>query len=291
MEWIYEEFLVGKARQGFAIKEVLFEEKSRLQHIKVVNTEYYGKILLIDGFVMLTEKDEFVYHEMMAHIPMTAHKNPKNVLVVGGGDGGVVREVVKHPHVERAVLCEIDPKVIECCKKYFPEVSFELSNPKVSFEISDGFQYLAGYSHRFEVIIVDSTDPIGPGTVLFKKSFYELVYEALTEDGVMMAQSESPWYDGDWRQEMYPKITRIFPFVATCTANIPTYSSGLWSFCFASKKKVLPWKDFDVERARDISKSTRYYRPAVQRASFMLSKVALRDLPENILNKDYGNSI
>ena len=158
--------------KSFKVVQTLYKGQSEFQSIDILETSGFGRLLLLDGLVMTTEKDEFVYHEMISHIPLLAHPNPKQVLVIGGGDGGTIREVLKHPSVERAVLCEIDGMVIEASKQWLPTIACALDDPKVEIQVADGAAYVAKHKNTFDVILIDSTDPIGPGARLFNKEFY-----------------------------------------------------------------------------------------------------------------------
>ncbi len=175
----------------FKIKSMLHSEQSDFQKVEVIDTEAYGKMLLLDGLVMTTEKDEFFYHEMITHVPMLSHPNPERVLVVGGGDGGTVREVLNHPSVKEVVLCEIDKAVIDVSRKYLPSIAGKLDDNRVKINVEDAVEYMKRQKNTFDVILIDSTDPLGPGVGLFTKEFYTNVKNALKENGVMAAQSES----------------------------------------------------------------------------------------------------
>src|SRR3954447_1554373 len=187
----------------------------------MVETEEFGNMLLLDGMVMTTEKDEFVYHEMVAHVPLFTHPNPENVLVVGGGDGGGIREILKHPSVKKATLAEIDGKVIEYSKIHLPEIAGELENPRVEVKVGDGFMHIAESEQEYDVIMVDSTEPVGPAVNLFTKGFYAGISKALKEDGIFVAQSDNPWFKADLIRQVLKDVKEIFPITRMYTANIP----------------------------------------------------------------------
>lgn len=233
MEWFYESDGAG-LRYGYAISEELYHRRSEFQDIRVVDSISYGKILIIDDVVMLTERDEFVYHEIMAHIPVGFHKSPKRVLIVGGGDGGSIRELAKHSQIEEIVLCEIDKDVVEVSKKFFPSVASNFADPRLSVEIADGVAYISRCKGAFDLVLVDSTDPVGPGEVLFTEKFYGLVADSLRPGGIMVAQTESPWGDRELIKKIAGNIEAVFARVERTVAPIPTYPRGLWSFTFAS---------------------------------------------------------
>lgn len=209
------------------VKDTLYHDKSEFQSIDIIDTEAFGKVLILDGLVMTTERDEPFYHEMIAHIPMLSHPNPKKVLVIGGGDGGTVREVLKHSTVEKVVLCEIDGLVVEACQKYIPSIAGKLEDPKVEMQIRDGVEYISTQKSQFDVILIDSTDPLGPGVGLFTEEFYKNVNEALKPDGIMVAQSESPFANEKEIKLMYPLLRKAFPIVKTYVGPMPTYPGDI----------------------------------------------------------------
>ena len=250
------------------IKKTLHTEQTPYQKLDMIDTIEFGHMLTLDGMVMTTERDEFVYHEMVAHVPLFTHPNPKHVLVVGGGDGGVIREVVKHPEVEKVTLVEIDGLVIETSKKYLPSIASAFSHPKVETIVGDGFMHIVESSDAYDVIIVDSTEPVGPAVKLFEKGFYEGISRALKEDGLFVAQTDNPWFKADLIRKVFGDVSEIFPTTRLYTANIPTYPSGLWTFTMGSKKYD-PLKVAD-ERFHDIE--TKYYTKELHKAAFVLPK-------------------
>ncbi|MFC7365708.1 MULTISPECIES: polyamine aminopropyltransferase [Bhargavaea] len=257
------------------IKQTLHVEQTDFQLLEMAETEEWGNMLFLDGMVMTSERDEFVYHEMVAHVPLFTHPDPKKVLVVGGGDGGVIREVLKHPQVEQAVLVDIDGKVIEYSKKYLPSIAGKLEDPRVEVRVGDGFMHIAESENEYDVIMVDSTEPVGPAVNLFTKGFYAGISKALKEDGLFVAQSDNPWFKADLIRQVQKDVREIFPVTRMYTANIPTYPSGLWCFTLGSKKHdPLEVKE---ERFHDID--TKYYTSELHRAAFVLPKF-VRDLAE-----------
>jgi len=261
------------------VAKTLFSGKSEFQQLDILETLEYGRMMLLDGLVMVTERDEFVYHDMIAHPALFTHPEPKNVLVIGGGDGGSIREIVKHPGVELAVLCEIDGLVIDKSIELLPSMACEIdgSNPRVKLHVDDGMAYIREHQNAFDVILVDSTDPIGPAVGLFEEDFYRLVFSALKEDGIMVAQSESPFYHAEIQRNMYGGLRNVFPIVEMYQAFIPTYPSGLWSFAFASKK-YHPVRDFNRERAAGREFDTRYYNEDLHLGAFMLPTFARENI-------------
>lgn len=248
-------------------------EQTEFQKLDMVETAEFGNMLILDGMVMTTQKDEFVYHEMVTHPALNTHPNPKHVLVVGGGDGGAIREVLKHPSVEKAVLVEIDGKVIECSKKYLPEIAGKLDDPRVEVLVDDGFMHIHNHKNAYDVIMVDSTEPVGPAAKLFERGFYQGIYEALKDEGIFVAQTDNPWFKGDLIKKVFADVKEIFPITRLYTANIPTYPSGLWTFTLGSKKyDPLQVK---VEEIKELD--TKYYTPELHHAAFVLPRF-VRDL-------------
>jgi len=208
--------------------------KSKYQEIVVLDTEEFGKVLVLDGAIQTTEKDEFMYHEMLVHPALIKHPDPKKVLIIGGGDGGSVREVLKHETVEEVNLCEIDEEVIFVSEKYFPSVSCKLRDEKVKIFIEDGNQFLQERKNYYDVIIMDSSDPVGPAEVLFQESFYRKVKKSLKENGIMVAQTESPFLQKEYFKNAVKEIKKVFKYVGVYTGFVPTYPAGMWSYTVAS---------------------------------------------------------
>lgn len=249
---------------GLRIKQIIHSEKTDFQTLDVVETVQYGRLLVLDGCVMTTDKDEFVYHEMLAHVPLHTHPNPKKVLVVGGGDGGVIREIIKHPAVEKAVLAEIDGRVIEASKTYFPHIASGLSDPRVDVQVTDGIKYVEDHPNEFDVILIDSTDPIGPAVGLFAKDFYQNVHRALKDDGIMVAQTESPFVNEKLIRGVYKDVSEVFAQAYLYLAYVPTYPTGMWSFTMGSKQ-------YDPHAVTECRVSdTKYYTNAVHQAALAL---------------------
>lgn len=250
---------------GLRIERTIHSEVTEFQTMEVMETKQYGNLLVLDGCVMTTDTDEFVYHEMISHVPLHTHPNPKKVLVIGGGDGGAIREIIKHPSVEKAVLAEIDGRVIEASKAYFPDIACGLSDPRVDVKVTDGIQYVKDHKGEFDVILVDSTDPIGPAVGLFARDFYQLVFDALKEDGLFVAQTESPWANQALIRQVYGDIASVFPAAHLYLAFIPTYPTGMWSFTMGTKR-YNPLTDQQPTRVS----GTKYYTADVHKAAFAL---------------------
>jgi spermidine synthase len=263
---IHRDNVVGLS---FKVKNTLFSGKSKFQQIDVVETDSHGVMLFIDGITMLSERDEFVYHEMIAHVPLFVHPSPKKVLVVGGGDGGSVREIVKHPELEKVVMVEIDEMVVDLSKKYLPSVSSAMNSPKLELIIDDAIKYVETTKEVFDVVIVDSTDPIGPGAALFGKPFYENISKILGPDGIMVTQCESPFYDADLQKPILENQRPFFKKVHLYLYASLAYPGGIWSFSYASKG-LCPVKNFDPARVKASGVSTRYYNAQIHVGAFAL---------------------
>ncbi|NLL95432.1 MAG: polyamine aminopropyltransferase [Thermoplasmatales archaeon] len=252
------------------IEKVLHSVQSEYQKIEVFETETFGRVLVIDGYLMLTEKDEFIYHEMIVHVPMSVLRDPKRALVIGGGDGGTVRELVRHGCLERIDFVEIDGEVIETSKRFFPSVASGMGDPRVTTHIADGVEFVAESKDGYDLIIVDSTDPfVGPGEGLFTEAFYGDCASILNEGGILVNQHESPYYgeNAEIARKTHLKLRRVFPVCTVYQAFIPTYPSGHWLFGFASKGTD-PLSDPVPGRMDGIA--TRYFNEDVRKASFAL---------------------
>jgi len=233
--WFFEKSYFKTFSMGWKIKSVLHTEQSKFQKIEVLDTERFGKLLLLDGKTMVSEKDEFVYHELMAHIPYMAKEKVENVLIIGGGDGGVVREFVRHNDIKRIDLVEIDERVIEVSKEFFPECTSGLSDKRVNVLPQDGFAFLKSKKNDYDIIVIDSTDPEDFASNLFTTEFYEDVHCALKDDGIMMNQTENPFLDEYGIKRIYQNMRKAFPVVKSFSAPMAIYPGVYWTFGFSSK--------------------------------------------------------
>ncbi|MCX6110300.1 MAG: polyamine aminopropyltransferase [Proteobacteria bacterium] len=257
MELWFTEQEQEQIRTSWKAEEVLFRSQSEFQAVDVIQTKAYGRMLVLDGCVMLTDADEFVYHEMIAHVPALIHKNPKRVVVIGGGDGGTVRELLKHKGIEEIILCEIDGVVVDTCRKFFPKVAGCLDDKRVKVKIGDGIAYMKELNQEIDLAIIDSTDPIGPGEGLFSGEFYRSVAKALKPGGLMVAQSESPWYSNVILGRIHRNISAGFKHKRSYMGAIPTYPRGLWSWTMAGQDAFSP-ADFDRARFNEIATGLQY---------------------------------
>ena len=253
----------------------LYEHQSDFQKVEVYKTHAYGNMLTLDGMVMCTENDEYVYHEMITHVPMLTHPNIKRALIIGGGDGGTARELLRHDSIEEVVMVEIDGKVIEACKQHLPEIASALDHPKLSLHVEDGIKYVKeAPNEAFDLVIVDSTDPVGPGEGLFTAEFYKEVHRILKPNGIMITQSESPRFNQKVFKEIFDCYKSIFGQnnVHCYLAYIPTYPTGMWSFSYSSKGDLHPLHDYDKARAAEFTQdnSLSYYNEQIHQAAFAL---------------------
>lgn len=251
----------------------LHAEKSEFQQIDFFESETYGRFFTLDGLMMVNEKDEFVYHEMITHVAMATNPNIKNVLIIGGGDGGTSREISRYKTIESIDMVEIDERVVRLCQKYLPYTAEHLDNDeRIKIQFTDGFKFVLDASDKtYDLILVDSTDPIGPGEGLFTKEFYSNCFRILTDDGILINQHESPYYDFHVHgmKRAHLRINELFPIVQVYQYHMPTYPSGHWLFGFASKKYD-PLKDHNREWWESLNMHTRYYNSDIHRGAFML---------------------
>lgn len=264
-----EEYPEVGASFSLKVIKTLYSKRSVFQQIDVYETEQFGRVLVIDGCIMLTERDEFIYHEMITHVPLYVHQKPENILVIGGGDGGTVREIIKHPEVMRVDLVDIDKKVSEVSLQYLPTVSNKLVSEKVNCHFEDGVKYVKDVSKKYDIIIVDSTDPVNVSEGLFTPEFYQDCFVSLRGDGLLVNQAESPAFAGDWVRLISKKLKNIFPKVFFYSANIPTYPSGYWLFGFASKK-YHPLNHFQKNRFIRDKLKLNYYNSDIHNGAFCL---------------------
>lgn len=248
----------------YRIKEVIFKEKSPYQEVMILDSYPFGRMLTLDGIVQTTAADGYIYNEMISHVPIAIHQNPKKVLIIGGGDCGVAREVSKYEQIEQIDMVEIDEVVTKACLEHLTEVSGGLSDERVNFIFEDGVKFVKDKKNEYDIIIVDSSDPIGPAKALFEKSFYESLHVALKDDGLMVCQSQSPIFHQDVMKQSYSRIKEIFKEAKMYTAVVPTYPGGLWSFTIGTKK------DFKIDVSKVKNKETRYVNEAIIESSFTL---------------------
>lgn len=264
-----EEYPIIRAFLGFEVNKIIYNEQSPYQKIDILETHFFGKVLLLDEMIMFTEKDEFIYHEMISHVPLFVHPEPKNILIIGGGDGGTVRECLKHPEIQKIDLVEIDKMVTQACLKYTPNISEKLLAEQVNCIFQDAVEFVKKSNTKYDIIIIDSTDPINVGEGLFTSEFYQNCYKLLRDNGILVAQSESPIWHPELIKGIARKLKSAFPNVHFYQANIPTYPSGYWSFAFASNK-YHPIKDFKQNNYKNLNLPLKYYNSDLHSAAFTL---------------------
>ena len=271
MEVWFSEFHTPDVQHSIRVNRHLYSEQSEFQRIDIFETPEFGRMLVLDGNVMLTERDEFIYDEMITHVPMAVHPNIRNILVIGAGDGGVVRELTRYDTVERIDLVEMDPLVVEACRTYLPGNACRLDDSRVRITFGNALKYIRRCENKYDLIIVDSTDPFGPAEGLFTKEFYGNCYNALKEEGILVNQQGSPFFknDAEAMQRSHKRIVDTFPISRVYQAHIPTYAAGYWLFGFASKK-YHPVDDLDEERWNALRLKTRYYTTRLHRGAFCL---------------------
>ncbi|MBM4762838.1 polyamine aminopropyltransferase [Bacillus sp. B15-48] len=254
---------------SYRIKEVIFEGKSAFQHVMILDSYDFGRMLVLDSVVQTTSLDGYIYNEIITHVPLLIHPQPKKVLIIGGGDCGAAKEVCKYDEVERVDLVEIDGLVVEACKQHLPDVSGNLNDPRVHYIFDDGVEFVKNKRSEYDVIIVDSSDPVGPAQVLFEQSFYNSLYQALNDDGVMVCQSQSPIFHKKVMKQTFHRISQLFHSTKLYTAVVPTYPGGLWSFTIGSKQ------DMKVNKDKLKNKTTLYVNEEIIEYCFALPQFML----------------
>lgn len=282
MDLWFSEFHTPNVKLSIKVTKQLYSAQSDFQQIDVFESEEFGRFLTLDGYMMLTERDEFIYHEMIVHVPMAVNPAIKNVLIIGAGDGGAVRELCRYKTVENVDVAEIDEQVVEVCKKYLPKTACGFDDSRVKIYYQDGLKFVRRCENKYDLIIVDSTDPFGPGEGLFTKEFYGNCYKALTENGIMVNQCESPFYPEDRlaMQRAHKRIVESFPISKVYQAHIPTYPSGHWLFGFASKT-LHPIRDHDGAAWERLGIKTDYYNRELHIGAFALPNY-VEELLENV---------
>lgn len=281
MELWFSEFHAPDVKHSIRVNRHLYSQKSDYQQIDIFETPEFGKVLALDGNVMLTERDEFIYDEMITHVPMAVHPNIQDVLVIGAGDGGVVRELARYEQIKRIDLVEMDPEVVKACRTYLPENACRLDDSRVHIYFDNALRFIRRCNEQYDLIIVDSTDPFGPSEGYFTLEFYGICYNALREDGIMVNQQGSPFYqhDAEAMQRSHKRIASTFPISRVYQAHIPTYAAGYWLFGFASKR-YHPVDDLDAKKWLSLNLQTKYYTTKLHIGAFYLPAFLERMLEE-----------
>lgn len=282
MEYWFSEHHTENVKFSLKVDKHLYSNETDLGRVDIFDSLEYGRILAVDGYIIFTERDEFIYDEMLAHIPMAVHKNAKRILVFGAGDGGVIDELVKYDSIERIDLVEINDGVIEACREFFPDVAVSLDDPRVNLYTDNALRFIRHIENEYDIIIVDSAGFYGPGESLLTREFYGSCYKALKEDGIMVNQHQSPFYEDDRieTQKAHKRILNNFPISRVYQAHIPSYPSGYWLFGFASKK-YHPVTDLDADYWNSLNIYTDYYTTNLHVGCFALPAYverALRDV-------------
>ena len=281
MELWFSEFHTPDVKHSIRVQRHLYSQKTAYQQIDIYDTPEFGRVLTLDGNVMLTERDEFIYDEMMTHVPMAVHPNIQDVLVIGAGDGGVVRELARYNNIRSIDLVEMDAQVIEACRRFLPENACRLDDERVHIYFDNALRFIRRKQAQYDLIIVDSNDPFGPSEGYFTREFYGICYNALRDDGILVNQQGSPFYrhDAEAMQRSHQRIVRTFPISRVYQAHIPTYAAGYWLFGFASKK-YHPIDDLNKEKWLSLHLDTKYYTVRLHTGAFFLPAFLERMLEE-----------
>src|SRR5665647_3377274 len=281
--WFSETHSEG-VKLSIQIEKQLYSGKSNFQRIDVFESKQLGKFFTLDGLIMITEKDEFIYHDMIVHVPMATNPKIENVLVIGAGDGGTVRELVRYASIKKIDMVEIDQMVVEVCQEYFPNSTSGLKDKRVTLHFEDGLKFVEGKTALYDLIIVDSTDPIGPGEGLFTREFYGNCNRALKKNGILVNQHESPFYPeyALQMQRAHRRINEFFPIAKVYQVHIPTYASGHWLFGFASKT-FDPVADLNSDEWNALGLTTKYYNTEIHKGAFAIPNYVKQLLEDAIL--------
>lgn len=264
--WISNYVANARLRTEYKIEQLLYSEVSQFQEISVVDTKRFGRILVLDGIPQISTKEGFIYNEMISHVPIVTHVHPKNVGMIGGGDCGPAREAMKYSEIEKIHVIEIDPQVTKVCRDWLTPASYYEQDQRFAIIHEDGVDWVKKHKNTYDVLIIDRSDPVGPAAKLFNQDFYQGVYESLSEDGVAVFQSGSPFYNQRTLKKTFKSLQSLFPIVRTYLVTIPLFPCGLWSFTIASKSYD-PLTS-DLSRLKD--KNTKYINSSTYQASFVL---------------------
>lgn len=263
------------------VKAQIYSEETPFQKIAFFESYDFGRFFTLDGLMMVNEKDEFIYHDMIVHVPLAVNPEIRRVMVIGGGDGGTIRELTRYKSIEHIDFVEIDERVVQLCREYLPQTACQLDDQRVHHHYVDGIKFVKKNKDYYDLILVDSTDPIGPGEGLFTREFYTDCYDALNSKGILINQHESPYYP-NYAKEMkkaHAKLKAIFPVCKVYQFHMPTYASGHWLFGFASKE-LDPLKDHKPESWESFGLKTKYYNTELHRGCFALPTYVIEQLEE-----------
>lgn len=281
MELWYTEDHTKHVKFSIRVEQQLYSAQSEFQRIDIFYSKEFGRFLSLDGCMMVTEKDEYIYHDMIVHVPLAVNPEIKDVLVIGAGDGGSVRELTRYQTIRQIDMVEIDQMVVNACRTYLPQTASKLDDPRVRLYFEDGLRFVRSKADAYDLIIVDSTDPFGPGEGLFTKEFYGNCYKALREDGILVNQHETPYYESyaNSMRRAHRRIEEFFPVSRVYQFHMPTYPSGHWLFGFASKKYD-PVADLQAEKWNALGLKTKYYNTELHKGCFALPNY-VKELLEN----------
>lgn len=281
MELWYTEDHTKHVKFSIRVEQQLYSAQSEFQRIDIFYSKEFGRFLSLDGCMMVTEKDEYIYHDMIVHVPLAVNPEIKDVLVIGAGDGGSVRELTRYQTIRQIDMVEIDQMVVNACRTYLPQTASKLDDPRVRLYFEDGLRFVRSKADAYDLIIVDSTDPFGPGEGLFTKEFYGNCYKALREDGILVNQHETPYYESyaNSMRRAHRRIEEFFPVSRVYQFRMPTYPSGHWLFGFASKKYD-PVADLQAEKWNALGLKTKYYNTELHKGCFALPNY-VKELLEN----------
>ncbi len=279
MKWLYEMFPAeGKDAHlsyGYSVSNTLFSEKSKYQQVDIIENPVYGRALFLDKLMMTTEKDEFIYHELLSHIPASMIKAPERALIIGGGDGGIARELCKYSSMKEIIVAEIDDMVIEASRKYIPSIACGFDDPRVKIQIGDGAAFVSKQeSKSFDLVLIDSTEPFGPGITLYQEKFYAECYRVLKDNGQLSAQGLAPFIHQESQKLMYQTLRKVFKWVKPYMGVIPTYPTSLWLFFHAAKVE----QDVLKEKAGQIPTNTKYLTKELSKATYNIPRFVLNNL-------------
>ena len=281
MEFWFSEHHTSNVKFSVKVDKHLYTNENDLGRVDIFDSLEFGRVLAVDGYIIFTERDEFIYDEMLAHVPMAVNPDAKSILVFGAGDGGVIDELVKYDSIERIDLVEINERVVEACRRYFPDAAASLDDPRVNLYTDNPLRYIRHIENEYDLIIVDSAGFYGPGESLLTKEFYGSCYKALKEDGIMVNQHQSPFYDDDRieTQKAHKRILNNFPICKVYQAHIPSYPSGYWLFGYASKK-FHPVNDLKADQWNARGIHTDYYTTRLHTGCFALPAYVERMLAD-----------
>ena len=281
MEFWFSEHHTENVKFSVKVDKHLYSNETDLGRVDIFESLEFGRFLAVDGYIIFTDRDEFIYDEMLSHVPMAVHPNPKSVLIFGSGDGGVVEELLKYKSLERIDLVEVNDGVVEACRKFFPETASSLDDERVTVYTENALRFIRHIENEYDVIIVDSAGFYGPGESLLTREFYGGCYKALKDDGIMVNQHQSPFYEEDRieTQKAHKRIVDSFPISRVYQAHIPSYPSGYWLFGFASKK-YRPVLDLNADAWTKLGIKTDYYTTNLHKGCFALPAYVERMLED-----------